>query len=199
LALNAAEAAAHNVQDITFCARSTSRVTAMRERWWPPAEFDIAEAIRELIDDPYAARFTAAHQVGELYRCRETIGLGPPYATNLTELAWLYQRPLAGFLTANPGLDANEPLTDDSLIAVPDPGMPPLLAARLSAAVIVVSGPPSPELAAQMRHLVPLSQIDVTAHCTVLTRLLLCTPTDDLSLLSDLLAIVRDTITAADK
>jgi hypothetical protein len=44
-----------------------------------------------------------------------------------------------------------------------------------------------------MRHLVPLSQLDVTAHCTVLTRLLLCTPTEDVRLLSELLRLMKQT------
>ncbi|WP_433365148.1 hypothetical protein ACQPZX_35300 [Actinoplanes sp. CA-142083] len=65
---------------------------------------------------------------------------------------------------------------------VADPGMPPLIAARLSAAIVVASGP-GPRLAAQLRRLAPLAAPDPAAHATVLTRLLLATPAEDVPML----------------
>jgi hypothetical protein len=130
--------------------------------------------------------------VGEQYRHRMRPSEPMPSPDTLGDLAELYQRPLPDFLRGNPRLGASDHLPDGTRVAVPDPGMPPLLAARLSAAV-VAAGPPGPEVAARMRHLVPLSQLDVTAHCTVLTRLLLCTPTEDVRLLSELLRLMKQT------
>jgi hypothetical protein len=56
-ALAAAEEAAHNIQDATFCARTTARVTAMRERWWsePPLDpADVAVVIARLSSSKYS-------------------------------------------------------------------------------------------------------------------------------------------------
>jgi hypothetical protein len=64
-----------------------------------------------------------------------------------------------------------------------DPGLRPLIAARLSAAVVVDLGPPGPRLAGRLRRLVPVAAADPAAHCTVLTRLLLATPAEDVRLL----------------
>ena len=66
--------------------------------------------------------------------------------------------------------------------AVPDPGMRPLIAARLAAAIVVASGP-GPRLAAQLRRLAPVAAADPVAHATVLARVLLATPAEDVPLL----------------
>lgn len=60
-----------------------------------------------------------------------------------------------------------------------DPGLRPLIAARLAAAVVVDFGPPGPRLADRLRRLVPVAAADPAAYCTVLTRLLLATPAED--------------------
>jgi hypothetical protein len=77
-------------------------------------------------------------------------------------------------------------------VNVPDPGFPPLIAARLSAAA-VAGGPPGPALSALLRHLVPATGADVTALGTVLARLLLCSPTQDLRLLEEMRRLVTQT------
>jgi hypothetical protein len=74
-------------------------------------------------------------------------------------------------------------------VNVPDPGFPPLVAARLSAAILA-GGPPGPALSAQLRHLVPVTGADVTALGTVLARLLLSSPTQDIQLLAELRGLV---------
>jgi hypothetical protein len=200
-ALTAAEAAANNIQDATFCARTTARVTAMRERWWPLPPLDPiqpAAVVSRLSRDPSAPEFGAVHVVGEQYRYREPTSrvLLPPQmlaADTLGQLAEVYQRPLQEFLRYNEeqGWAPDEQLPKDTRVKVPDPGFPPLLAARLSAAILADG--PSPALSALMRHLVPVSGIDITALGTVLTRLLLCSPTQDVQLLAQLRRLVTET------
>ena len=73
-ALTAAEEAAHNIQDATFSARTTARVAAMRERWWPrpPLPSDqVAAVIGRLSRDRSAPEFSAVHVVGEPYSHRD--------------------------------------------------------------------------------------------------------------------------------
>jgi hypothetical protein len=198
-ALAAAEQTAHNIQDFTFCARTTARVAAMRERWWPVPPLDparVAAVIGRLRGDRSAPEFSAMHVVGEDYRHREPGGrtLMPRQmltAATLEELATVYQRPIEEFLRHNQerGWAPDQHLPVGTRVNVPDPGFPPLVAARLSAAILT-GGPPGPALAAQLRHLVPVTGADVTALGTVLTRLLLCSPTQDIQLLADLRGLV---------
>jgi hypothetical protein len=78
-------------------------------------------------------------------------------------------------------------------VNVPDPGFPPLIAARLSAAVLP-GGPPSPELSALLRH--PVTGADITVLGTVITRLLFCSPTQDALLLAELRRLVIEVASA---
>jgi hypothetical protein len=69
-ALDAAQRSAHNIQDATFCARTTARVNAMRQRWWgspPGQELTVREAARALCESSSGPRFAALHHVGEAY------------------------------------------------------------------------------------------------------------------------------------
>ena len=171
-AVAAAEQAAHNIQDFTFCSRTTARVTAMRERWWPSPPLDpaqVAAAIDRLSRDRSAPEFSAMHVVGEDYQDRAWEGkpLMPSQmltAATLEELATVYDRPIEEFLRHNRqrGWAPDERLPAGTRVNVPDPDYPPLVAARLAAAVLA-GGPPGPELATQLRHLVPVTGADVTA------------------------------------
>ena len=200
-ALAAAEQAAHNIQDFTFCARTTARVAAMRERWWPSPPLDapnVAAVIGRLSQDRTDPEFNAMHVVGENYRHRESGGrtLMPRQmltANTLEELSTVYQRPVEEFLRHNQGRGwaPDQQLPGGTRVNVPDPGFPPLLAARLSAAVLA-GGAPGPALAARLRHLVPVTGADVTALGTVLTRLLFCSPTQDVQLLARLRHLVTE-------
>jgi len=204
-ALTAAEEAAHNIQDATFCARTTARVAAMRERWWPrlPLPPDqVAAAIDRLSRDRSAPEFSAVHVVGERYsrRAPATRILMPQQmltADTLDDLASVYQRPIEEFLRHNEehGWAPSERLPNGARVNVPDPGFAPLIAARLSAAVLA-GGPPSPELSALLRHLVPVTGADVTALGTVMARLLLCSPTPDALLLAELRRLVTEVASA---
>lgn len=205
-ALTAAEEAAHHVQDFTFCARTTARVTAMRERWWPTPPLDLARldvVIGRLAGDRSNPEFGALHVVGEQYRHREPPdrALLPPLlltADTLKELAIVYQRPIEDFLRHNQqhGWPPDLHLPAGTRVNVPDPGFPPLVAARLSAALLA-AGPPGPALSPRLRHLVPVTGADVTALGTVLARLLLCAPTQDVELLAGLRRLVSDAAAAA--
>ncbi|HEX5202773.1 MAG TPA: hypothetical protein VFW27_22820 [Actinoplanes sp.] len=59
-----------------------------------------------------------------------------------------------------------------------DPRLRALIAARLSAAVVVASGP-GPRLVMQLRRLAPAAAADPVAQATVLARLVLATPPED--------------------
>jgi hypothetical protein len=204
-ALAAAERSAHNIQDFTFCARTTARVAAIRERWWPLPPLDppqLASVIGRLSRDRSAPEFSGMHVVGEDYQYREppSRALMPQQmltADTLDQLATVYQRPIEEFLRYNQerGWTPDERLPSGTRVNVPDPGFPPLIAARLSAAVLA-AGPPSPEVSAQLRHLVPVTGADVTALGTVLARLLLCSPTEDVQLLAQLRRLVTEAASA---
>jgi hypothetical protein len=205
-ALAAAEEAAHHVQDFTFCARTTARVAAMRARWWPTPPLDpvrLDAVIGRLAGDRSTPEFSALHVVGEQYRHREPPDrdLMPPLmltADTLEELAAVYQRPLEDFLRHNQehGWPPDVHLPAGTRVNVPDPGFPPLVAARLSAAVLA-AGLGGPALSPRLRHLVPVTGADVTALGTVLARLLLCAPTQDAELLARLRRLVTDAAAAA--
>jgi hypothetical protein len=176
--LDAAKASAHNVQEPTFCAQTTSRVNAMRERWWGsvPIGAQLGDVIQELCQHPEDRRFAAMHRAGESYPQRGSGGSYiplPPWAigaNSLGELARLYGRPVEAFERLNPGLDPDQPPLPP-WIDVPDPEMAPLVAARLAAEALVV------DLAAEERvnllwSLVPVAAANPTALDTVLSRLL---------------------------
>lgn len=204
-ALSAAEEAAHNIQDATFCARTTARVAAMRELWWPnpPLPPDqVAQVIGRLVRDRSAPEFSAMHVIGESYAHRDPItrALMPEQmltADTLDDLASVYQRPIEEFLRHNEerGWAPGDHLPNGTRVNVPDPGFLPLIAARLSAAVLG-GGPPRPELSALLRQLVPVAGADVTVLATVIARLLLCSPTQEALLLTELRRLVSEVVPA---
>jgi hypothetical protein len=166
LALDAAEAAAHAVADPVLRARTIARVTAMVQHWWPSPP-DPDEAI--------AALLRAGPSAGSPWTGGPSAGgpsAGGPSAGGPSAGG-----PSAGGPSAG-GPSAGAPSTGGN-----DPGLRPLIAARLSAAVVVDLGPPGPRLAGRLRRLVPVAAADPAAHCTVLTRLLLATPAEDVRLL----------------
>ena len=191
--LDAALGAAQHIQDPVFCVRTTARVEAMRRHWWPTPKL-VRETVDGLIQDPTAAQFAAVHTVGEQFLG----GVRPRGADfrawrgdtdSLAGLADLYQRPLSEFARLNPGYHPEEQLPGQAVIAVPDPGFPAILAARLSAEV-VTSGLPDRRRADYLRQLVRVGGNDTTAQCTMLTRLLLAAPTEDPQLLNALRELV---------
>jgi hypothetical protein len=173
-ALESAQSAAHNVQDVSFCPRVTARVNAMRRHWWTP--FAVEQRARQLGDGVPRREFAAVHRVGHDYPGRRADALRwPAWARDdrsLRSLARLYQRPKDDFLRMN-GPDRTLSLGEE--VAVPDRGLLPQLAARLAAEVLALAGdaPLSPDRAQLLRSLVPRAVASPTALDAVLQRLVL--------------------------
>jgi len=176
--LENAQQAAHNIQEGTFCARTTARVNAMRGRWWLPG-LDVRQEIATLQNDPRSERFASLHCVDHKYE-----GRGEPprsfslpnrvrNAHTLAMLADAYQRGLPEFLRLNRGWEPEQPIPAGTPIHVPDPGLAPLLAARLAAETLVAPELSTEERVAVIRSLVPVAAANATALDTVLARLLL--------------------------
>ncbi len=193
-ALAAAQVATHNIQDDTFCARSTARFNAMQEFWWKLSGIDGLQAVAtRLRDAPSAPDFAALHRVGEQYQKREWIAklpLSPEMrgANTLQALADVYKRPVTDFqrLNREQGWAVDQPLAEGTPVRVPDPGFATLLAARFAAEALV-----DPALSPQARReliqsLVPVAAANPTALDTVLARLVLADPPSDPAILDEL-------------
>jgi hypothetical protein len=181
-ALDAALNSAHNIQDATFCARSTARVNAMRKRWWGPNPLDIRELIPRFCKDPSLAEFTPLHRIGEEYDNRQS-ALPPKFykADRLSALADIYQRPLNEFLRLNreQKLTADKILEPGTEVFVPDPGFVSILAPRFAAEALCDATLSPAQRTALIQQLVPIAAISPTALDTVLARLLLAARLDD--------------------
>jgi hypothetical protein len=198
-ALAFARTAAHNVQDPTFCARSTARYNAMRCIWWNGAlGGDLAGVVRRLAEDASTPEFAALHIVGERYDGRRGGGLPRPeypgHATSLRELSDLYHRPLTDFLRLNHefGWQADTPLNFDTVVRVPERGLATLIACRLSAAVLSTAALSQLEQVALIQALVPVAAANPTTLNTVLARLLLAAQPSDPGLLAVLLDLADE-------
>jgi hypothetical protein len=199
-ALTAAQNSAHNIQDAIFCARSTARVNAMRDRWWRPDSFKVESVIRRLCRDAFPPEFSALHRVGEAYESRQSDLQTSPLpdwlrqADRLSVLAEVYQRPLAEFLRLNPGWTADEPLPPGCEINVPDLGFATLLSARLAAEVLVDQAL-SPEKRVELiQAMAPVAAPSPTSLDTVLARLLLAAQPTDLRILARIEQLARQSL-----
>jgi hypothetical protein len=183
-ALLDARSAAHNIQDSTFCARTTARYNAMHLRWWTVGGFDVLHAAEDLRADPDAEQFSAQHVLGETYELRNTLSDKKPLpdavraATTLPQLARdVYKRPLAEFERLNEGHPTRIATLDDGrvaeLISVPDVKFAPWLAARFAAEALVTDSLDARQKAALIQSLVPRAVAYPTALDSVLSRLLL--------------------------
>ena len=198
-ALAAGLDSAHNIQDATFCARTTARINAMRERWWvSSATLDVGSAAQQLLREPSSAAYSALHVVGEAYAGREqadTTPLPPELreARSLEALADAYERPLVDFLRLNAGSgwEPDQSLADGVRVNVPDPGFPPLIAARLAARALVDGHLSDLQRIATICALVPVAADEPTALYTVLARLILAwhpSGPDTVARMSDMVA-----------
>ena len=180
-ALSEARGAAHNVQDASFCLKTTSRVNAMIDIWWgtpaAPIAINVRQVVPAFVADPFTAAFAAKHIAGWTYPGRldrQTREL-PPWAMlihTVDDLALAYQVPCSRLLELNPGLQTNgAPLLPDT--RVPDAELTPLLAARLSAAVLGDMTLMPRERLTLIQSLVPAAASNPTALDTVLGRLLI--------------------------
>jgi hypothetical protein len=188
-ALNQARLATHNVSDPTLCARTTARCNAILERRWMArggAPLDLAEVVDRFVEDPRAPEFAALHFVGWPYQGRNERPEDQPLpgwargARSLEELAGLYDLPLDDFRRLNPEiLDASAAPDDGLAVRVPDPAFSPLVAAHLSAELLVAGGPGAGEHRRRLQRLVPIVASHRTSLDAVLGRILLALdPTD---------------------
>lgn len=190
--LDSALASAHNIQDLTFCARTTARVNAMDERWWK-SPVDAASEIARFCESRGDVRYTSLHRIGEQYARRNEGSTSAPLpgwmreAKTLRDLAKVYSRPRSEFEHFNRGLDPDASLPDGTPVNVPDPGFAPLLAARLSVEALVSPALIDQEKVNLIQRLVPAAASNATALDTVLSRLLLAARPDDKGLLGSLM------------
>lgn len=198
-ALEAARASAHNIQDWTFCARTTARVNAMRLRWWGTV-IDVADEAARFVENLGNVKFAAQHTIGEEY-VQRTLGPGsaplPDWmreADTLRMLARVYSRPLSEFEHLNRGLGADDSLPAGTQVNVPDPGFTPLLAARLSAEALADPMLMYQERVAIIQSLVPAAVANVTALDTVLSRLLLAAEPDEKRRLDSLMKVAVESM-----
>jgi hypothetical protein len=132
--------------------------------------------------------------VGEAYHGRK----GPPIhleipawareAATLRELARFYEQPVGDFLRLNAreGWGPDDPLDLYTYVAVPDPGMTPLVSTFLSAQIVVVDGMDDRHRAGLIQSLVHTTLLSDSGLDTLLARLLLVAKPDDPELLSRL-------------
>ena len=192
-ALGFAQSAAHNVQDATFCARTTARCNAVRRLWPAPADWVLAA--QRLASDASQPEFAALHVVGAGYPGRKHGGLPPPeaagWADTLLKLADLYHRPLADFARLNQaeGWQADTRLPVGTEVRVPDRGLATLIAARFAAEALIDPALSQEERVALLQSLASVAAPNATALNTVLARLLLAARPSDPKLLEDLLAL----------
>jgi hypothetical protein len=202
-ALQLARVAAHHVLDPTFCAQATSRWNALVGEPWsepfgPAAHFDVESVAHRFSMNPSATEFAACHIIGESYENRTNhppLRLPPAFlkANTLTDLAdRVYKCQLVDLARLNRHEDweVDQPLPAGTIVRIPDPGLAPLLAARLSAMTLADPNIPPSRRTSIVQRMVPLATSNPTALDTVLGRLLLVAlPQDPRSLekLPDLL------------
>jgi phage tail protein X len=195
-ALKAALRSAHNIQEPPFCAASTARINAMRDRWWRDGGrlADLPAIVERFVRDPAAAEFAPTHIICEGYARRaahdQMLDVSPEIrgAVTLDQIArHVCQRPVAEVVRLNPGIDPTTPLPPGTEVNLPDPAFAAILAARMAAEALAQREQLKSECARLIRKLVPVATPNCTALDTVLARLLLADP----PLSSDLLAQAR--------
>jgi hypothetical protein len=179
-----------------FCTRMTARVNTMRERWWPgPGPADLPDMAARLGDCPAAEEFSTVHTIDDQYsrRSRDDGGTLPiRNSRTVQQVADAYQFPLSDLLAVGPPMPwgADDPLPPGTRLAIPDPGMLPLIAARIAGAALAAGMGSELDwatVAATIRRVTPIAAGDPSAAlATTLARLLLATPVTDHSILARL-------------
>jgi hypothetical protein len=180
-ALLAARDAVHNIQDPTFCARSTARYNAIRRMWWAETGFDVVATANRLHAAPSAPEFAGIHEIGEQYKPRpkdpeERMSMAEfTQANTLAGLSRLFKCPEAELRRLNTDIDweAGKKLSNGVEVHIPDPGMATWLAPRLAAEALVPDKLSDQEQIRLIQSLVPLAAASPTALDTVLARLAL--------------------------
>jgi len=200
-ALDRARRSAHNVQDPGFCARTTARYNALRDRWWSGPIPNLAGLVSDFTANPEAPQFAPVHYTGECFadRTLQEEKLPLDYVTGAATLTVLatevFHLPVSALINRNPSLDPTRALDAGMKITIPDPKFAPLLAARLAAEVLVQPGI-SPEMRVNLlRQLVPVALADPTALGTVLARLVLALDSPPLDMLDRLFPLATPPLT----
>jgi hypothetical protein len=183
--LQRALSTAHKIQNPIFCARSTARVNAMLEKWWPIPPGEPLDALVEAFTrNPQAPRFAVRYTIGEDFRYRQSVNqetmIDLPYelktAKTLRDLAYALNlhvdRLLALNYEAGWDADANLLTTPPTVVNLPDPEFAPLLAARLSAEILTAPLH-SERKRILIQKLVPVASSDPTSLDVVLSRLVI--------------------------
>ena len=200
-ALRRARLSAHNVQDATFCLRTTSHVNAMIDLWWETAgqlrAIDVRQVIPDFVNNPSSAKFAALHFRGWEYlgrrAGRESHPL-PAWATQIDtvpQLVHAYQLPTSRIRELNPEL-ASDTAGLGPVTRLPDSAFRPLLAARLAAQALGDTTLEHDERTKLIQTLVPTATENPTALDTVLARLLIAAGPLDGPLIDELASIIRD-------
>jgi hypothetical protein len=187
--LDAAIAAAHNVQDYHFSARVTARCHALRR--WHDLALDataLAANITALAAGAGGPEFAADHAVGEPFAQRReeetTLSIAAARsAATLEELVEVFQRPAVELRRQNPEYGLAERLAPGTRIRIPDPGLAPLLAVHLAARAL--AEPALENCGALCRSLVPVAAANPTALDTVLAYALISAQLEDVKLLTE--------------
>jgi AAA ATPase-like protein len=188
-AIDAALSGAHNVQEPSFCARTTAGVTAISE-WWIRGPGDVEDLVDRFTRNPADKEFAAVHLVGDSFSRRDRSNHLPidsvTFATTLEDLALrVYQLPVTSFEAVNPRIPRDLQLDVGTRVAVPDHGFLPLMATWLSAQV-VAAGLDAETSARLLARLVPIASANPTLLDTVLARLVRVAPTVDLNHVEEL-------------
>jgi hypothetical protein len=199
--LTAAFASAQNVQLPILALRATSRARAMERAWWQPgATLDVPALVKRLLASPPAPELAAIHEVGfnfpERPRSPNRVELPPKLLTASTPraIAAAYQVSEHELLRVNQERqwDLETELDEGTAVRVPDPGLLPVVASRLSAEAMIGPGLSQPDRVGALQLLVPVAVRDATVLDTVLARLLLMAIGPGRgAILSDLEEVVR--------
>ncbi len=204
-ALSAARRAAHNVQDPTLCARMTARWNALCGRWWsigpgllPGGLQATARRLQtQDAEDRIGPEFVAYHCIGQTYhrrleRGRMFIPWDMRAADTLAALEFVYHRPLEELqdLNAARNWTPTTVLDPGTAVAVPDPGMPALVAMRLAAEGLVQMASNPTACRRLLCSLVPVTVDHPTALDTLLGYLLLADLPGDPAVIDALRAVV---------
>jgi hypothetical protein len=196
--LERARRAAHNIQDMSFCARSTAMVNRV-ERWvedGPPAVDPLVDQVEKFLVAPVAAvTFGSLHIVGETFPGRSQQDHLPvdevTFALTLEGLAHrVFQVPIAMMERANPAYGRADELPWGTPVVVPDSAFVPLVATWLGAQLMTASLPDA-EKTRLLAGLVPITLSNPTALDTLLGRLVAVAPDVDLDDVMNVLPLAR--------
>jgi hypothetical protein len=134
------------------------------------------------------------HVVGQTYDRDPQATVALPadvlMASTPGQLAKIYQRPLDDFQRLNVNLpQPAEPIPVGMPVNIPDPGFPPLLAARFAARALADPALSPEQQQGVIRALVPVAAADTTALDLVLARLLLASRSQDRAMLANLVEL----------